>query len=209
MEIKCLPLGDYQANCYVLIDEKNKKAAVIDPGVPSDELNDILLGYDLGYILLTHGHFDHIYGSEVLKELYPEAKLCIHTDDEVCLNSTEYNLAGDFDGYLPELKADVLIKNGDEIKISDDITLRVVHTPGHSKGSVCFVDDKNNYMFSGDTLFCRTVGRTDFIGGSFDEMIDSIRLLSTFNEDMIVYPGHNRSTVIGVEKVKNRYMRKL
>ncbi len=209
MEIKCLPLGDYQANCYVLIDEESKKAAVIDPGVPSDELNEILLGYDLSYILLTHGHFDHIYGSAVLKELYPESKLCINTDDEVCLNSTEYNLAGDFDGYLPELNADVLLNDGDELVLSENITLKVVHTPGHSKGSVCFVDEKNNYMFSGDTLFCRTVGRTDFIGGSFDEMIESIRLLAAFDEEMIVYPGHNRSTVIGVEKVKNRYMRKL
>lgn len=209
MEIKCLPLGDYQANCYLLIDEKEKKAAVIDPGVPSDKLNEMLLGYDLAYILLTHGHFDHIYGSAVLKDLYPASKLCIHTDDEVCLNSTEYNLAGDFDGYLPELKADVLLNDGDIIKLSDDISLKVVHTPGHSKGSVCFVDEKNNYMFSGDTLFCRTVGRTDFLGGDFDEMMKSIALLANFDEEMTVYPGHNRSTVIGIEKVKNRYMRKL
>ncbi len=209
MEIRCLPLGDYQANCYVLIDENEKKAAVIDPGIPSDELNEMLLGYELTYILLTHGHFDHIYGSSVLKSLYPDAKLCIHTADEICLNNTEYNLAGDFDGYLPELKADVLLNDADEIRVSDDITLKVVHTPGHSKGSVCFVDEKNNCMFSGDTLFCRTVGRTDFIGGSFDEMLESIRLLATFDDDMAVYPGHNRSTVIGIEKVKNRYMRKL
>lgn len=209
MKIECLQLGDYQANCYVILDENEKKAAVIDPGIPSDELNDILIGYDLTYILLTHGHFDHIYGSESLKNLYPEAKLCIHSDDEICLNNTEYNLAGNFEGYLPVLSADMLLNDGDVIKISDDISLKVIHTPGHSKGSVCFADEKNNCLFSGDTLFCRTVGRTDFIGGSFDEMIESIRLLSTFNEEMVVYPGHNRSTVIGVEKVKNRYMRKL
>lgn len=209
MRIFCLPLGDYQANCYVLVDENEKIAAVIDPGVPDDELNEILLGYDLKYIFLTHGHFDHIYGCESLKKIYPECKICIHVDDEKCLNDTTYNLAGNFDGYLPKLKADILLNDLDEIKFSEDITLTVIHTPGHSEGSVCLADFKNKFIFSGDTLFCRTVGRTDFIGGSFDDMMSSIKRLSQLDGDITVYPGHNRATTIGEEKVKNRYMRKL
>lgn len=209
MQIHALPLGDYQANCYVLIDENEKVAAVIDPGVPSDELNDILVGFDLKYILLTHGHFDHIYGSESLKNLYPDARLCIHKDDEICLNDHEYNLVGNFEGYLPVLNADVILNDSDEIILSDDIKLTVVHTPGHSRGSVCYVDFKNKVMFSGDTLFCRTVGRVDFIGGSPEDMLNSIRLLATFDPETVVYPGHNRATTIGEERFKNRYMRKL
>ena len=209
MEIKCLPLGDYQANCYIITDDESMTAAVVDPGVSSDELNDILLGYELKYILLTHGHFDHIYGCESLKNLYPECKICIHSADEQCLNSTEYNLAGDFDGYLPSLDADVVFEGNEELEIVPGVTVKVLHTPGHSKGSVCYTDFTNGFMFSGDTLFCRTVGRTDFIGGDFLEMMSSVRMLSTLNPEIQVFPGHNRSTTIGEEKIKNRYMRKL
>ncbi len=209
MNIKCLPLGDYQANCYLLTDENKKTALVVDPGIPSDELNDSLFGYDLKYIFLTHGHFDHIFGCDSLKKLYPDCKVCIHKDDEICLNDKEWNLVGDFDGYLPEIKADILFEDGDTIAFSDDIGFKVIHTPGHSKGSVCYHDEKNKILFSGDTLFCRTVGRTDFIGGSFEKMMDSIKILSKLDPDTRVYPGHNRSTTISDEKSKNRYMRKL
>ncbi len=209
MNISCLPLGDYQANCYLLTDDTSKTAAVIDPGVPSDELNDALIGYDLKYILFTHGHFDHIFGCESLKELYPDSKICIHKDDENCLNDKDRNLVGDFDGYLPEIKADIILNNGDNIEIFDGVSFKVIHTPGHSEGSVCYHDKENKILFSGDTLFCRTVGRTDFIGGNFDKMMNSIKLLSTLDGETVVFPGHNRSTTIAEEKLKNRYMRKL
>lgn len=209
MEIKCLPLGDYQANCYIVTDDVSMTAAVIDPGVASDKLNDVLLGYELKYILLTHGHFDHIYGCESLKELYPECKICIHRADEPCLNNSELNLVGDYDGYLPELNADIVFNGDETLEIVPGVTVKVIHTPGHSKGSVCYTDFNNGFMFSGDTLFCRTVGRTDFVGGDFDEMMCSVRMLSTLNPDIQVFPGHNRSTTIGEEKIKNRYMRKL
>ena len=207
MNLSCLPLGDYGANCYLLTDENSKSALVIDPGVPSDELNDALLGYDLKYILLTHGHFDHIFGCKALKEIYPEAIICIHSDDEICLESNEINLAGDFEE-TPGVNADKVLKNGDTIKFTDTEFL-VLSTPGHSPGSVCYIDKANKLIFSGDTLFCLTVGRTDFIGGNFDDMMKSIKILSEFDDDYAVYPGHNRSTTIGFERKRNRYMRKL
>ena len=209
MNIQCLPLGDYQANCYIVTDENSMTATVIDPGVASDELNEFLVGYELKYILLTHGHFDHIYGCESLKELYPECKICIHHADEPCLNDTKFNLVGDFNGYLPEINADIVFDGNELLEIVPGVTVKVIHTPGHSKGSVCYTDFENGFMFSGDTLFCRTVGRTDFIGGDFDEMMTSIKLLSTFDENIRVFPGHNRATTIGEERIKNRYMRKL
>ena len=208
MNINCIPLGDYQANCYVLTDEITKKAAVVDPGVPSDELNDFLLGYNLEYIFLTHGHFDHIFGCESLKEIYPECKICIHKDDEICLNDSKWNLVGGYDRDLPGLKADILLADKQTIKFADT-EFMVLHTPGHSKGSVCYYNEVKRFVFSGDTLFCRTVGRTDFIGGDFDQMMDSIKRISLLADDVVVFPGHNRSTTIGEEKLKNRYMRKL
>ncbi len=209
MNVTCLPLGEYQANCYLLTDDSTKSAAVIDPGVPDDELNDALAGYELKYIFLTHGHFDHIYGCESLKTIYPDCKICIHAEDEICLNDTDRNLVGDFDGYLPELKADIILHDGDLIRVFEGTEFSVIHTPGHSKGSVCYLDKQNKLLFSGDTLFCRTVGRTDFVGGSFDEMMCSLKRLAELDDDIVVCPGHNRTTDIGTERVKNRYMRKL
>ncbi len=207
MNTVCLPLGDYAANCYVITDDTSKTAAVIDPGVPSDELNDALLGYNLKYILLTHGHFDHIFGCKSLKEIYPEAEICIHSDDEICLNNNEMNLAGDFE-LTPGVEADIVLSNGDVLKFADT-TYKVLNTPGHSPGSVCYVDDENKVIFSGDTLFCLTVGRTDFIRGSFDDMMESVKKLAEFDDEYTVYPGHNRATTIGFERKRNRYMRKL
>lgn len=207
MNIQCLPLGDYGANCYVVTDDASKTALVIDPGVPSDELNDALLGYNLKYILLTHGHFDHIFGCKALKEIYPEAEICIHTDDEICLSDNKMNLAGDFEE-TPGVVADKILHNGDVVDFADTC-FYVLNTPGHSPGSVCYVDEKNKLIFSGDTLFCLTVGRTDFIGGSFEDMMASVKKLSEYDDDYAVYPGHNRATTIGFERKRNRYMRKL
>lgn len=209
MNISCFPLGDIGANCYVLTDDVSKQAVVIDPGVPSDEVNDALIGYDLKYILLTHGHFDHIFGSASLKELYPDAKLCIHKNDEICLNDRVYNLIGDdYSGFLPEMKANIILNDGDVISFGD-VQIKVLHTPGHSEGSVCYVDELNKIIFSGDTLFCLTVGRTDFITGSFEKMMESVKKLSLYDDEYAVYPGHNRSTTIGFERKRNRYMRKI
>ncbi len=211
MNIKCFPLGEIAANCYLVTDDTAMTAAVIDPGVPSDELNDALSGYELKYILLTHGHFDHIFGSKSLKDLYPGAKICIHKDDEKCLNDPAWNLVGDYyndSGSLPEIKADIVLNGGDTLEFADTF-FKVLHTPGHSPGSVCFIDEKNKVIFSGDTLFCLTVGRTDFIGGSFEDMMDSVKKLSFFDDEFAVYPGHNRTTTIAFERKRNRYMRKL
>lgn len=209
MNINCFPLGDIGANCYVLTDDNTKQAIVIDPGIPSNEVNNALHGYELKYILLTHGHFDHIFGSDSLKGLYPSAKLCIHKNDEICLNDRTYNLIGaDYSGALPPLSADVVLNDSDVINFADT-QLKILHTPGHSEGSVCFVDEKNKVIFSGDTLFCLTVGRTDFITGSFEKMMESVKKLSLFDDEYTVYPGHNRSTTIGFERKRNRYMRKL
>lgn len=209
MKRTVLPLGSIGANCYILTADNSNEAVVIDPGIFSDELKQLLEGLDVKYILLTHGHFDHIMGTNGVKSMFPNAEVCVHKDDEICLHNREYNLLGDnYDGVVEDIKADIILKDGDRLSFSGG-ELSVLHTPGHSKGSVCFIDNENKAIYSGDTLFCLTVGRTDFIGGSFDEMMESIKKLSLFDDAYKVFPGHNRSTTIGFERKRNRYMRML
>ena len=205
-----LPLGDYGANCYVLTDDATRQACVIDPGVLSEALVRALDGYELKYILLTHGHFDHILGVNGLRELFPAVQVAIHQEDEICLTDPAYNLAGDAE--LPEhvcrMKADLLLTDGMKLPFADT-EFEVLHTPGHSRGSVCFVDRRNRAIYSGDTLFCLTVGRTDFIGGDFEQLLESLHRFLPFEDDTDVFPGHNRATTIGFEKKRNRYLRKM
>ena len=196
MEIKCLPLGDYQANCYIVTDDNSMTAAVIDPGVNSDELNNLLLGYELNYILLTHGHFDHIYGCESLKELYPECKICIHSNDEPCLNNSELNLVGDYDGYLPSINADIVFKGNEELEIVPGVTVKVLHTPGHTPGGVSY--RIGNSVFCGDTAFAGGgYGRCDLPGGDIDTLEKTlIKLITTLPTETVFYPGHGASTTL-------------
>ena len=205
-----LPLGTIGANCYVLTDDATRQACVIDPAELCGELEQALDGYELKYILLTHGHFDHIFGVNGLRRLYPNVKVAIHKEDEICLTDPAYNLAGDAE--LPEdirsMTADIILSGGERLPFADT-EFEVIHTPGHSRGSVCYLDRKNHAVYTGDTLFCLTVGRTDFIGGDFDELMESLHKLLPLADDTDVFPGHNRATTIGFEKKRNRYMRKL
>lgn len=209
MKRTVLSLGSIGANCYILSDENTNEAIIIDPGIFDVNLKQALEGLDVKYILLTHGHFDHIMGTNGVKSMFPNARVCIHAADEICLHDRKYNLLGDnYDGEVEDIKADMILNDGDSLSFSGG-ELTVLHTPGHSKGSVCFIDNENKAIYSGDTLFCLTVGRTDFIGGSFDEMMVSIGKLSLFDDAYEVFPGHNRSTTIGFERKRNRYMRML
>ncbi len=206
----CMPLGQIGANCYILTDDETKQACVIDPAVMCGELKQALTGFDLKYILLTHGHFDHIFGVNGLRELYPDVKVAIHKDDEICLTDPQYNLAGDAE--LPEslrnMKADIVLNGGERLPFADT-EFEVIHTPGHSPGSVCYYDRKNQAVYTGDTLFCLTVGRTDFPGGDFDMLMKSLENFLAFTDETDVFPGHNRATAIGFEKKRNRYLRKM
>ena len=210
MYIKRFPVGPVSANCYILCDEKTACGALIDPGGYSAELkNEIAVAgiKELKYILCTHGHFDHISGISAIKKDFPSAKVAIGKLDAPLLISSEKNLA-DFFGFPYEsTSADVFLNDGDIIKIGN-AELRVLFTPGHSPGGVCYINDKDKYLFSGDTLFKMTIGRTDLWGGNLTELLDSVEKLMLLPDDFTVYTGHNISTVIGDERVRNRYLRK-
>ena len=212
MVVKKIELGSLSTNCYILIDESTKKAAIIDPADYNDELKDLLDSCDISsieYILLTHGHFDHLQGVAKLKEIYKSAEIAIHSLDADCLVDPEKSLSATspFATQIQiPVKADIILNDNDEFKLGN-LNIEVLHTPGHTRGSICFLCE--DVIFSGDTLFCKTVGRTDFEGGSMEDMLKSVLRIGNLPGDYTVYPGHNRETTLEEERQHNRYMRKI
>lgn len=203
MEVVKIVNGKLSENAYLIYDE-NRIGAIIDPGEqPEKIINEVnARGIDVTHILLTHGHFDHISCTDEIKEKF-DAKVYIYEDDAICLGDPEWNLSGRFTDELRLAAANVILKDGDEIKVGS-MDIKVLHTPGHSKGSCSYIID--NYIFSGDTLFYMSIGRVDLIGGSESDIQESLDKLKAFPDDYIVCPGHGQNTSIGFEKKNNDYM---
>lgn len=207
MTVESLILGPVQANTYIVSDE-NGETAVVDCGECTEELLEKLEGRDVKYILLTHGHADHILGVYGLKQAFPDAKVVIHRLDAPCLTNEMLNLAFSIaPGKHRDVEPDIIVDEGDEITLGS-LVFRVMHTPGHTKGSVCYFAESERAIFTGDTLFCLTVGRTDLFGGDDGEMYESIKRLYEMPGDYDVYTGHNRATTMDYERRRNRYMRR-
>lgn len=206
MKFTTLPLGIYQANCYVVYDEETKETAVVDPGGDFEELKDYIDDNNLTvkYIILTHAHGDHIGALRELKT-YTDAPVCVHEADNSMLKNSKKNYS-EIMGYKKiELEGDIFLEDGRVLELGN-IELRIIHTPGHTKGSICIKCEDS--LFSGDTLFARSIGRTDFEGGSYEEIISSIKnKLMTLPDETKVYPGHGGSTTIGEERYKNPFLK--
>lgn len=165
LKIHKIPVGMLQTNCYVVADEENKKAIIIDPGDEADKIIDVIKKNNLKpeCIALTHAHFDHVGAVDELKK--------------------EFN-----------------------IEISKPSFLDIIETPGHTKDGVCFVDKKSKVIFTGDTLFRGTIGRTDLPGSDPVKMKESLKRLKQFPDDFKVYPGHGEESTIGEEKQNNPFL---
>ena len=198
MVIKTYPLGEYGANCYLVINDKNRKGIVIDPGANGAGLIKEIekLTYNIKGILLTHAHFDHIGGVKELKDKY---------NIPVYVNQGEIDNSKVDNNVYSKLPNDCsLINDGDVLNIGG-INIKCLHTPGHSKGGMCFLIEDS--VFTGDTLFQGSIGRTDFISGDFKTLIDSIqKKLITLDGDTKVYPGHGPSSTIMYERMRNPFL---
>ncbi|MDO5015239.1 MAG: MBL fold metallo-hydrolase [Clostridia bacterium] len=203
LKVRDVQLSPLETNCYILCDEESKVGAVIDPGDCNKILTDAIkdMGIEkLEYIILTHGHFDHTYGVSELKKLYPDAVVCINKYDEHFILDENSGLFG-FKS-IP-FNADRYLENDDIIKIGTS-SLRVMETPGHTRGSVVLYND--DYMFTGDTLFCKEIGRCDLPTGDYEMMLDSLRKIKKLKNNYVIYPGHGISTSLDSEKLNNRYL---
>jgi len=203
-----LPLGPLAANCYIVTDEKSGQSAVIDPGAYETALCEAVAKLEPGsvrYILLTHGHFDHILGVAQLKQA-TGAAVAVHRLDAPCLFDSRLSYAQRYRrGAQQEVRPDIMLEDGSRL-FPGECGLTVLHTPGHSAGSVCYYCADDNVLFSGDTLFRGTVGRTDFEGGDYGQMLASLSRLLALDEGCAVYPGHDRPTTVGYERAHNPYV---
>ncbi len=196
MEIKTVKLGIINENCYLI--SSNSGAVVIDPGYYSDEISDFLKlnCQKERLILITHCHFDHIGAVKKLSEEHG-VKVGIGRLDSAGLSDPGLNLSHSFRIFSEPFEADILFDDNEKIEVGD-LKFRVIFTPGHTKGSVCYLIGDS--LFSGDTLFFESYGRTDFPGGNGEKMRESFyRLTTTLSKSVTVYPGHDKTTTIGHE----------
>jgi len=200
MILKQFTVGELLTNCYLIVCDKSKKAAVIDPG--DGEAADLILktikenNFTLEYIINTHGHSDHIGGNKKI-HLNTSSKLLIHELDSEMLTDSKKNLSFYLGKEIYSLQADQFILDGDEVLVGE-MRIKIIHTPGHSPGSVCLLMD--NVVFTGDTLFSQGIGRTDLPGGSYKDIIASVKgKLFLLDDNKVIYPGHGPQSTIGKE----------
>lgn len=191
----------FVTNTYVVTDEETGETAVVDPGVNDEKLIEKLKEKPVKFILITHGHFDHIGGVNFVKER-TGAKVVVHKEDEEMLNDCEKNCGENTEPII----ADILVEDGSKLMLGNS-EITVMHTPGHTKGGVCYIFPQDRVLFSGDTLFKLTAGRTDLYGGNPRTELMSLEKIGGLDGDYIVYPGHDDSTTLDFERQYNRYMK--
>lgn len=198
--------GMMMQNAYIIMDENTQDGAIIDPGADADILINIIetKKINLKYIILTHGHFDHIGACEDIKNKY-NIPIVICEGEELLVENAQNNLSEMIHKKI-EFRADISLKNNEIFKINDTLFFKTIKTPGHTPGGMCLYFENENVLFSGDTLFKGSIGRTDFPYGNSSELINSLSILKALPPSTIVYSGHGDETTIGNEKNTNPYM---
>lgn len=207
MKIEKFVEPNFGENIYVLSDDESKKCAVIDPGLGANVESKVLSyiknnNLILEYIILTHGHGDHIGAVKYVKER-TNAKVIAHHDEKELLLDKKKNLSNMMHCGPQEFDADIYVKDKDKLELGN-LKLTFLHTPGHTKGCMCI--RVGNEMFTGDTLFAGSIGRTDLYGGDYKQIEKSLKKLSKYEDNVVIYPGHGPHSTLGVEKMTNPYM---
>ena len=206
LKIGRIVMGMCQTNCYFVYPEGKSEVILFDPADKGDYIYHSLKdkGFTVAAILLTHGHFDHIWGLEELKELSGAKVYAYEEEKEVCENASVNVSKGA--GRPCEITADEYVKDGATISVAG-MNCQLIATPGHTKGSCCYCFEEEGILISGDTLFQESVGRTDLPTGSMSALVRSVKeKLMVLPADVKVYPGHGESTTIGYEKEYNPFL---
>lgn len=210
MQIISLVVGPLFTNCYIMVCERSREAAIIDPGfdrldeeVVLEKLLELRLA--VKYIINTHGHMDHISGNLKIKRR-TGAEIAIHCYDADMLTDPKKNLSMMLGLNVVSPPPDIILQDGDEIRVGY-LRIKVIHTPGHTSGSISLYIEEEKAIFTGDTLFAGSIGRTDLPGASYEEIISSIKgKLLRLPDETKVYPGHGPETTIGAERRENIFL---
>jgi hydroxyacylglutathione hydrolase len=204
LRIDKIIVGQLEVNCYIVSDEETSEAVIVDPGDEFERITGLIesVGVKPVTILFTHAHYDHICAAKELQDRY-RCTLAMHEEEKTTYEMTKRMCL--VWGFEPEdfPPPDVSVKNGDKIRLGD-VFLEVVHTPGHSPGSICIYGE--SFLFSGDTLFRGSVGRTDLPGGRTEKLIGSLKSLLTLPPDTRVLCGHGEETTLGEESSNNPFI---
>lgn len=212
MRINHYVVGMVQTNCYIVINDDTKECFIIDPGASGQQLAEKMEqdGLEPVAVLLTHGHFDHAGAAKTLKDEF-DISIYAHEKEESTLKYPDKNVSWMIN-CSESYEADIFLKDEEVINLAG-FEIKVLHTPGHTEGGCCYYIADEGVIFTGDTLFAGSVGRTDFPGGSMSQIVRSIQeKLLTLNEagnlesDIMVYPGHNDPTTIETERMENPYL---
>ncbi|MDR4497968.1 MAG: MBL fold metallo-hydrolase [Candidatus Scalindua sp.] len=205
MIIKNVVVGPLEVNCYIIGCEESREAAIIDPGGDADEIIRVIQNEGLKpeFIINTHAHFDHVGAVRAIQEHF-KIDFLLHKDDLFLIEHLDEQVMQFGLDRVAKPEVNKFVKNGDNVSLGK-MTIKTIHTPGHTPGGVCYYVDNN--VFVGDTLFAGSIGRTDFPGSSYEQLIHSIKEnLFPLGDSVVVYSGHGPSTSIGNEKTHNPFL---